>query len=151
VKLRYLPILFAAFICLPASAQTPTYTIGVSVTGLVPSNPPGQAGFGVQILNNGGDTITIFSDGAFSFPTALPTGAAYNVTIEFQPDNQTCRVDNGSGVVGTGPVIGPEITCDAPPTQPTTAKSIPVMPVWSMLLMAFAISIIAVRRLRKNI
>ena len=147
MKLRYLPILLAAFTCLQASAQT-TFPVVVSVNGLVPSSPPGQAGFGVQLSNNGGDTITVFSDGTFSFPTDLATGAAYNVTIDFQPDNQTCSVANGSGVVANGPVIGPEVTCDAPPT---TANSIPVMPVWSMVLMAFAISIVAAGRLRKNI
>jgi len=65
-----------------------TYSVGGTLTGLSGS---------VTLANNGGDARTLNADGAFSFGTALATGAAYAVTVTAQPANQTCAVASGTG------------------------------------------------------
>ncbi|MEH6609361.1 MAG: hypothetical protein V7696_08320 [Halioglobus sp.] len=89
----------------------PTYPLEFTVNGLVPSNPPGQPENSVVLLNNGGDAISIFSDGTFSFPTELADGDSYNVIIDFQPAGQTCTVANGSGTVAGAAVTNVSVSC----------------------------------------
>lgn len=91
-------------ILLACSAET--YSIGGSVTGL-------DGGKSVQLKNNGADTITVNANGAFSFPTELMTGAAYNVTVSTQPAGQTCTVSGGTGNVGTADVTSVVVNCAA--------------------------------------
>src|ERR1039457_6174089 len=85
------------------TATTPT-TITATVTGL-------QAGQSVQILDNGGDSYVANTNGAFSFATAVATGANYDVTVATQPSAQTCNVLNGVGTVGSASVTGIQINC----------------------------------------
>ena len=66
------------------------YFVGVTVTGLSGT---------LQILNNGTDVTTINADGAYTFPTLLVKGTAYNVTVVSQPSGQTCVVTNGTGTL----------------------------------------------------
>jgi hypothetical protein len=86
-------------------------TIGGSVSGL--------EGTGLQLLNNGGDALSIQSNGSFTFATALPSGATYNVTIGAQPTGPTqeCVVTNGQGTVGTGNVTSVQVACTTAPTE----------------------------------
>jgi hypothetical protein len=86
----------------------PTYPVNVSVTGLVGS---GLTEDSVELQNNGGDPILVTADATVNFPTELPDGAMYDVTVASQPDNQTCTVANGTGTVSGGPVFGPAVTC----------------------------------------
>jgi hypothetical protein len=79
-----------------------TYTVGGTVSGLTGS---------VALANNGSDARTVSSNGGFTFATALPRGAAYNVTITGHPANQTCTVTNGSGTVATANVTSIVVTC----------------------------------------
>ena len=70
-----------------------TATIGGTVAGLV-------SGTSVILQNNGGDSLTITANGAFTFKTPVtgPTDA-YAVTVLTQPTtpNQICTVASGSG------------------------------------------------------
>jgi large repetitive protein len=86
-------------------------TIGGSVSGL--------AGTGLQLLNNGGDPLSIQSNGSFTFAATLPSGATYNVTIGAQPTGPTqeCVVTNGQGTVGTGNVTSVQVACTTAPTE----------------------------------
>jgi hypothetical protein len=89
------------------------YTVGgtltfVAGTGLVLRNAPpdGEA--------DAGETIAIASGMAsFAFPTRLPTGASYDVSVDQQPSmpNQTCVVNGGAGQVNGGPVTSIAIVC----------------------------------------
>lgn len=69
-----------------------TANIGGTVTGL--------KGAGLVLQNNGGDSLTITTNGSFTFKTPVtgPTDA-YKVTVLTQPTNplQICTVTNGSG------------------------------------------------------
>jgi alpha-tubulin suppressor-like RCC1 family protein len=55
------------------------------------------AGASVVLQNNSGNNLTINANGAFTFTTAVNSGAAYAVTVSTQPATQTCSVTNGSG------------------------------------------------------
>ena len=81
------------------------YTVGGSVSGL--------SGSGLALENNGGDDLTVPANGAFTFPTALQSGAPYAVTIKTQPTNpaQTCSVTGASGAVGTANVTTVAVSC----------------------------------------
>jgi hypothetical protein len=87
------------------SCSTSDFTVGGSVGGL--------AGSGLVLQNNGGDNLSIGSDGGFTFPTAIPSGAPYNVTVAVQPSGptQSCTVSNGSGVIGADNVTNVTVSC----------------------------------------
>ena len=78
------------------------YTIGGTVSGLT--------GSGLVLQDNGGDSLTISSNGTFTFKT--PVSGAYSVTVQTQPTNptQTCSVVNGAGTA-TANVTNVQVTC----------------------------------------
>jgi environmental stress-induced protein Ves len=87
------------------SCATNTFTIGGTVSGL--------AGSGLVLQNNGGDDVGVQSDGSFTFPTRIPSGSQFSVTVKTQPESppQACSVQNGSGTVGAADVTNVTITC----------------------------------------
>jgi hypothetical protein len=87
------------------TCSTSDFTVGGSVGGL--------AGSGLVLQNNGGDNLSIGADGAFTFPTAVPSGASYNVIVAAQPTGpaQACTVENGSGIVGADNVTNISVSC----------------------------------------
>ena len=87
-----------------ACAAVPTFTIGGTVSGLTTSNS-------VTLLDNGSGALKVTANGAFTFATALATGATYNVTVSVQPTGETCTVTNGSGTVGTANVTNVKVAC----------------------------------------
>jgi hypothetical protein len=85
-----------------------TYTIGGTLAGLVASKS-------VTLLDNGKGALTLSKNGAFTFPTALLSGAAYDVSVSKQPAGETCTVTKGTGKVGTADVKTVSVAC-----KPTT-------------------------------
>jgi hypothetical protein len=85
-------------------AAAATYTIGGTVSGL--------SGSGLVLQDNGSDTLTISTNGAFTFATAVAAGSAYSVTVQTQPSNpaQTCTVTNASGTA-TANVTNVSVSC----------------------------------------
>lgn len=79
--------------------------IGGTVLGLI--------GSPLVLQNNGGDDLEITAGGAFTFPTALPPGATYNVTVRTQPSapTQTCTVANETGTAKGVDVVNVTVTC----------------------------------------
>jgi uncharacterized protein (UPF0179 family) len=67
---------------------------------------------GVVIQNNGGDDLAIAAEGRFTFPTRLPEGASYNVTILRQPLFGECEVRHGSGTIRDKNIDDVEVRCD---------------------------------------
>jgi hypothetical protein len=84
-----------------------TLSVGGSVSGYA-----GGTGFALQ--NNGGDTLNIAKNGAFTFPTLIPLNGAYNVTVSAQPSgpNQTCTVSFAKGTA-TANVTNVSVVCPA--------------------------------------
>ncbi len=87
------------------NCSTSDFTVGGTIDNLV--------GSGLELQNNGGDDLQVSSGGSFTFPTAVPSGAPYNVTVAVQPSGpaQSCTVTNPSGTVGGGPVTSVQISC----------------------------------------
>ncbi|HVV49714.1 MAG TPA: hypothetical protein VHO06_08650, partial [Polyangia bacterium] len=82
---------------------TNVYTVGGTVTGLA----------GTLQLLDGSDPLTVTANGMFTFPTAVPSGGAYAVSVSAQPSSpsQTCTVTGGTGSVVDGDITTVAITC----------------------------------------
>jgi len=81
-----------------------TFTIGGTVSGL-------NTSASVKLLDNGGNALTVSTNGSFTFTTALASGATYSVTVGTQPTGETCTVTNGSGTVGSANVTNEAVAC----------------------------------------
>jgi len=86
-------------------------TVGGTVSGLT--------GAGLMLQNNGGNDLAISADGPFTFPTAMASGANYDVAVFTQPSGQGCSVANGSGNIAGANVTNVEVTCAGAPAAPT--------------------------------
>jgi hypothetical protein len=86
-----------------------TFTIGGTVSGL--------SGTGLVLQDNGGDSLSLSANGAFTFATALASGSAYSVAVSTQPSSpaQTCAVTNGSGTAVAN-VTNVQVACTTTPT-----------------------------------
>ena len=81
---------------------TNAFTTGGAISGLAGT---------VVLQNNGGDTQSISTDGAFTFPTPVAEGSPYLVTVKTQPADQTCSVTNGSSTMGAARVTNVAVVC----------------------------------------
>lgn len=77
------------------------YSVGGNVSGLN----------GTVQINNGDDTLTISTDGPFTFPTTYLSGTPYNVTIVSNPATQTCTINNASGTIANANIPNVIVTC----------------------------------------
>ena len=92
-----------------APPPPPAYTIGGTVSGLS----------GTAVLqDNGGDDLSVSTNGAFKFATPVPGGGAYHVTVKSSPSGQDCSVSGGTGTVASANVANVAITCAT--SQPTS-------------------------------
>lgn len=82
-----------------------TFSVAGTVVGLM--------GHGLVLQNNGADDVGVNADGDFKFPTALASGAAYNVTVRTQPSDpsQSCTVTNARGTIGNANVGNVVVSC----------------------------------------
>ncbi|WP_338865840.1 hypothetical protein [Myxococcus stipitatus] len=85
-------------VCVPKS-----YLVRGTVEGL-------GEGQSVVLRNNGGDDLTVSSDGAFHFPMPVAFGAGYSVTAQASAP-LVCSVSNGTGTMGEGDVTRVEVLC----------------------------------------
>jgi hypothetical protein len=96
----------AAVTSVTINCATDQFTISGTVSDLT--------GSGLALsLNSGGVTLPISSAGTFSFPSTLPSGTAYAVTVASQPTvpSQTCTVMNGSGTIVSSNIANVAIEC----------------------------------------
>jgi hypothetical protein len=86
------------------TCATGAFALRVTVSGLV--------GTGLVLQNNGGDDLAIATDGEFSFPSPIASGATYSVSVKTQPSgpSQSCGIANGTGTIGSADV-NVTITC----------------------------------------
>ncbi len=80
------------------------YSLGGTVSGLADGET-------VVLQNNGVDDLAITLNGAFTFSTPVSDLAAYNVAVLTHPDNQFCRVNNGSGTINGTNILDVSVTC----------------------------------------
>lgn len=97
--------------CVEQSLPTAyTYNVAVSVSGLA-------SGRTVVLQNNGGNNLTVTTNGSHNFSTKLADNAPYNVTILTQPVDQVCSVTNGPGLIYGNDTSNISVVCQS--TQPT--------------------------------
>jgi len=90
------------------SCSTNSYVIGGTVASLV--------GGGLVLQNNGGDSLTVNSNGTFDFAAAVKSGTTYSVTVSMQPSSgQTCTVSGSSGTVTSSDIANVGVNCGPPP------------------------------------
>ena len=82
----------------------PVYTIGGTVSGLA-------TGRQLILRNNGGNPLTVTTNGPFNFSVTQTTGTSYFVTVGTQPASQTCSISNGSGNVTSANITSVSVTC----------------------------------------
>lgn len=111
--------------------EVPTYSVGGNVSGLT--------GTGLELQNNGADTLPIATDGPFTFLTELLDTSAYAVTVSTQPLGQTCNVTGGSGSIAASDVTGVAVDCiDEPMPVPALSQWALIMFSMFLGLMVFA-------------
>lgn len=93
------------------------FTLGGTVSGL--------SGSGLTLQNNGGDEFAVAEDGGFVFTTALTDYSSYSVTIASQPENQTCRVVNGSGAIAGSAIRNVSVLCPSDEFIPLVSADSP--------------------------
>ncbi len=82
------------------------YTVGGLVSGLAPGDT-------VVIQNSAADSLTLTTDGPFTFATAFTSGNPYIVSVLSQPaaPSETCSVSNGAGVIVASDITGVAVSC----------------------------------------
>jgi N-acetylneuraminic acid mutarotase len=93
-----------ANVTVQVSCTTVTFNIAGSVQGLV--------GVGLVLQDNLSDSLTISSNGSFTFPTAIAGGTAFDVTVLEQPVTpaQICSPSNATGTANAA-VTTVKIVC----------------------------------------
>ena len=93
------------------ACATQSFTVGGVVSAL--------AGTGLVLEDNAADDLPVAASGAFTFKTAIASGAAYAVTVKTQPTTpwQTCTPTSASGTVGGANVTGVQVGCATNPYQ----------------------------------
>lgn len=73
------------------NCSTITYTIGGTVTGLLPQDP---ASAGLELILSANERLGIHNSGPFTFSTPVASGGSYTVALATQPTSpaQTCVV-----------------------------------------------------------
>jgi hypothetical protein len=90
---------------------TSAFTVGGTLTGL-------PAGDTVTLQDNGSDSLTLSTNGTFTFPTALPNGQSYSVTVSGTSGGTTIQTEiyppvtaNGSGTISGANVTNVAVQC----------------------------------------
>ena len=86
------------------NCTTKTYAVGGTVVGLVST--------GLVLRNNGGDDLTVNTDGSFTFPTPIASGGPFAVTVQTQPSGgEYCSLAGGQGTIGSSNITSVTINC----------------------------------------
>jgi BspA type Leucine rich repeat region (6 copies) len=90
---------------------TSAFTVSGTLTGL-------PAGDTVTLQDNGSDNLTLSNNGTFTFPTALPNGQAYSVTVSGTSEGTSILTAiyppvtaNGSGTISGANVTNVAVQC----------------------------------------
>lgn len=84
------------------TTTTNEYTVGGTISGLTGT---------LSLLNNGSDALTTSTDGHFTFTAPITDGGSYAVTVQSDPIDQTCTVNNASGTINGANVTNVNVTC----------------------------------------
>ena len=98
-------LLLATVLALSACMDRgPTALVAGTVSGL-------SSGTSAVLQNNGGNDITVTTNGPFAFSIPVVNGALYDVTVLAQPFGETCVVNNGRGTADRANMIDVSVVC----------------------------------------
>src|SRR5205085_1599596 len=82
------------------------YAVGGTLVGLA-------NGATVVLTNNGGNDLSLTTNGSFAFTSPVASGAGYAVAVKTNPTTpvQVCNVSAGSGTVGSGDITSVVVNC----------------------------------------
>lgn len=83
------------------------FTVSGKISGLTPDT--------VVLQNKGGNDLTVSANGVFTFTAALPSGAAYSVSVKAQPLGKFCAVIHGSGTIASANITNVAVACSKLP------------------------------------
>ncbi len=104
-----------------SSGNTETQTTSTSTTYTIGGTVSGLSGTGLVLQNNGGNNLSVTTNGNFTFSTAIASGSTYNVTVLTQPSSpaQTCTVTDGTGTASAN-VVDVGVACTTAVTTSST-------------------------------
>jgi len=111
--------------------QLPTFTVGGNLAGLA-------IGESIVLQNNGTDSLTLSSNGTYTFATPVIDNEPYNVTVLNQPNGQNCLVNNGSGVMNGADVTDVEINCASNEVIAVDVNNLWILLCLALLMICFA-------------
>lgn len=115
------------------SCSTNAYTVGGSVSGL-------GSGQQVTLEDNGGDALTVTSNGSFVFTTSVTYGSAYTVSVGTQPaGGLICLVSNSAASSITADVTNVGVNC----VPNTVSFTTPGSSTWTVPAGLTSISVVA--------
>jgi 6-phosphogluconolactonase (cycloisomerase 2 family) len=88
------------------SSAVTSFSIGGTASGL-------PTGAQLILADNGGDQLTVTSNGGFTFNSPVVANGTYSVTVIAPPTGQICTVSNGSGTNVTANVTSVIVSCAA--------------------------------------
>lgn len=97
----------------PISNISVTCSAAATISGTLQGLTSGSS---INLQNLGGDTLTLTANGSFTFVTAVPSGASYNVAISAQPSGELCTVANPTGGIGATPINVTNVTVKCQPS-----------------------------------
>lgn len=122
-------------------AMLPTYTVGGSVSGLT--------GSGLLLQNNRGDNLSVPANAtAFTFAARVAQGGNYEVTVQTQPQGQTCTVTNSMGSNLTANVTNVQVNCAN--TTPANITAVPTISELGLLSMSLGLGLLGLRRMKRK-
>jgi len=95
------------------TCSTAMYTVGGTVVGYSSGT--------LTLQNNAGDDLPFAMNGTFAFPTKVPSGSAYLVTVK-SGSSATCNVQGASGTVGNDNISTVVVNCS--PTMFTVGGTV---------------------------
>ena len=86
------------------SCADASYTVGGTVSGLTSG--------GLVITDTAGAVLPVAAGASqFTLPGLVAFGSAYSVTVQNQPQHQTCSISGGTGTMDAGNVSSVVVTC----------------------------------------
>ena len=85
------------------TCATHEYAIGGAISGLN----------GTVQLQNGSELLSVSANGSFVFPTRVPSGSSFAISVATQPAGAQCDVVSGAGIVGSEDVSTVAVQCRA--------------------------------------
>ena len=104
IKNAATPILAASTLS-SITQNSPTYSVGGSISGLT--------GTGLVLSDGSQNSYPNPGSTTFTFSSLKSSGNTYHVTVTQQPTNQICSVSNGSGAITNQSITNISIVCTA--------------------------------------